>query len=77
MFGSRIMFTKYVSEWASYLGSISLNVGVTTFGPPCILYNFAFSVLAVYSQKNQNRASAKHVTDLELSQFKVFDYFCT
>ena len=40
MVGSSIMFTKYVSEWASDLQAISLNVGVTTFGPPCIyIYN--------------------------------------
>ena len=36
MVDSSIMFTKYVSEWATNLRAISLNVGVTTFGPPCI-----------------------------------------
>ena len=33
---SGIVFTKYVSEWATNLPAISLNVGVTTFGPPCM-----------------------------------------
>ena len=28
--------TKYVLELATNLRAISLNVGVTTFGPPCI-----------------------------------------
>ena len=39
MVDSSIMFTKYVSEWATNLRAISLNVGVTTFGPPCSSYN--------------------------------------
>ena len=37
MVDSSIMFTKYVSKWATNLRAISLNVGVRTFGPPCIL----------------------------------------
>ena len=41
--GSSIMFTKYVSEWALDLRVISLNVGVTTFGPPCTLLALIWS----------------------------------
>ena len=53
-----------------------LNVTNQFIDEKSILYDLAFSVLADYSQKNQNRAPAKHVTDLELSQFNVFGYFC-
>ena len=38
MVDSSTMFTRYVSEWATNLRAISLNVGVTNFGPPCIYH---------------------------------------
>ena len=50
MVDSSIMFTKYVSDWATNLRAISLNVGVTTFGPPCILITGQVFV----SRKEQN-----------------------
>ena len=31
MVDSSVMFTKYVSEWATNLRAISLNVGITTY----------------------------------------------
>ena len=31
--------STYVSEWASGLRAMRLNVGVTTFGPPCTIGN--------------------------------------
>ena len=34
MVGSSVVYTKYVSEWASDLGDFSLNVGVKIFGLP-------------------------------------------
>ena len=43
MVDSSILFTKYVSEWATDLRAISLNVGVTTFGPPCINQQILYS----------------------------------
>ena len=42
---SSSMFTNYVSGWASDLRALRLNVGETTFGPPCIfatLSNFLY-----------------------------------
>ena len=44
MVDSSIMFTKYVSKWATNLRAISLNVGVTTFGPPCIYIALKWNV---------------------------------
>ena len=42
---SGIMFTKYVSEWATNLRAVSLKVGVTTFGPPCTYFGVAKKLL--------------------------------
>ena len=35
MVDNSIILTKYLSGWATNVLAISLNVGVTTFGPPC------------------------------------------
>ena len=47
MVDSSIMFTKYESEWATNLRAISLNIGVTTFGPPCSFRCFEFGPFCV------------------------------
>ena len=53
MVDSSIMFTKYVSEWATNLQAISLNVGVTTFGAPGTM-NFSSGLYFKYSLYSQS-----------------------
>ena len=48
MVDSNIMFTTYGSEWVTNIGAVSLNVGVTTFGPKVVRLTLRFNLISIF-----------------------------